>query len=336
MEALEHWRRSCERLAKQLRLEALRNALLQWQDLVISERLTVRFAHAAQMIKMGPGTAGSSPTSSPGTSRKSRIEVRRKSEMRRPADEGSLRHLQALDVARRYALGALAIRKTLLHLLTRRLQKTMATWRHAILPPPLQQLLSHTRGDGSTATASLHWRALSGPSFPQWLRRHAQENQVSHYLHHDRRQHCFLATRLLRSVLRLAVLRVVQGSWQRWRSNMAQAKDSSIAQVPRVSNVFSASKRGTSGNTSVAGASIGKELAVDLHAPLTHPSQFLPWGRQPHQELSQKQLFEHLAAKHGSSEAALHDLREAVATALKDHPAPRKTSDAPAAAKLRL
>lgn len=51
---------------------------VSFQDLVISERLTVRFAHAAQMIKMGPGTAGSSPTSSPGTSRKSRIEVRTK------------------------------------------------------------------------------------------------------------------------------------------------------------------------------------------------------------------------------------------------------------------
>ena len=51
------------------------------QDLVISERLTVRFAHAAQMIKMGPGTAGSSPTSSPGTSRKSRIEVGKRVEI---------------------------------------------------------------------------------------------------------------------------------------------------------------------------------------------------------------------------------------------------------------
>ena len=46
-----------------------------FEDLVISERLLVRFAHAAQMIKMGP-TVGSSPTSSPGT-RKSRIEVRK-------------------------------------------------------------------------------------------------------------------------------------------------------------------------------------------------------------------------------------------------------------------
>jgi len=52
-----------------------------FQDLVISERLTVRFAHAAQMIKMGPGTAGSSPTSSPGTSRKSRIEVGKRVEI---------------------------------------------------------------------------------------------------------------------------------------------------------------------------------------------------------------------------------------------------------------
>ena len=67
---------------------------------------------------------------------------------------------------------------------------------------------------------------IVSPGFPAKFPVAVKHCQVSHYLHHDRRQHCFLATRLLRSVLRLAVLRVVQGSWQRWRSNMAQAMTS--------------------------------------------------------------------------------------------------------------
>eukprot|EP00435_Cladocopium_sp_Y103_P000191 s4724_g1.t1 len=270
LEALHHFHRNCQRLTRQLQVQALRGALHQWQDLVISERLASRFAHAAQLAKgpeRAPGAATASPASSPSSVRKSRIEVRRKSELhpgtRRP-DDSTLHKLQALAAARSYAFGALQLRRVLAKLRQRRLAATVATWQNFILPPPLRMLLMHMRGSGDSPSPSFRWRAICGSK--GWLLRWAEEEQASHSAALQRRRVLLQSARLLRGALRQALLRCFSGALQRWRQ-----AEGSIAQVPSAFPFHPS--RASAPAAPGAAMRQAQEAPLDPHAPLTHPSQ---------------------------------------------------------------
>ncbi|CAK9013070.1 unnamed protein product, partial [Durusdinium trenchii] len=199
--ALRHWRRHCERLAQQLRIEAMRSALLHWQDLTLTERLSIRFTAARALI---PHDAAGSPTSAP------KLQASRGSGASRGA---SARQAKVLETAQRAAWGALQLRRTLRAAVGRRRRATLAAWRNFILPGPMQLMLAHVRGP----CPSLQWRMLSTRNTDRdWLLKR-EEDKVKSSTHPPTRA-AVQSARLLAAVLGVALRRRWQSAFGSWRT----------------------------------------------------------------------------------------------------------------------